>query len=69
MISALEGLDSFYSRYRVARARVDSSKMKMLFIYALADPVVSLEELFASHPPIEKRIAFLRALKGAQIEA
>lgn len=69
MISALEGLDSFYSRYRVARARVDSSKMKMLFIYALADPVVSLEELFASHPPIEKRIAFLRALKGAPIEA
>ena len=69
MIAALEGLDSFYSRYRVARARVDASKIKMLFIYALADPFVSLEELFASHPPIPKRIAFLRALKGTPIEA
>jgi len=69
MIAALEGLDSFYSRYRVARARVNASKMKMLFIYALADPFVGLEELFASHPPIPKRIAFLRALKGAPIEA
>jgi heat shock protein HtpX len=69
MIAALEGLDSFYSRYRAARARVDTSKMKMLFIYALADPAVGLEELFATHPPIEKRIAFLRALKGTPIEA
>ncbi len=63
MISALQGLDDFYSRHRVARARVDSSKMKMLFIYALADPFVSLEELFATHPPIPKRIQFLRSLK------
>ncbi|MCS7104740.1 MAG: zinc metalloprotease HtpX [Thermofilaceae archaeon] len=62
MISALQGLDSFYRTYRTARAKVDSSKLKMLFIYALADPFVSLEELFASHPPIPKRIAFLRSL-------
>ncbi|MEM0318385.1 MAG: M48 family metalloprotease, partial [Candidatus Nezhaarchaeales archaeon] len=65
MIGALQALDSFYSRYRTAKARVDSSKMKMLFIYALADPFVSLEELFATHPPIPKRIAFLRSLKGS----
>lgn len=64
MIGALEALDSFYARYKAARARVDSSKLKMLFIYALADPFVSLEELFATHPPIPKRIAFLRSLKG-----
>ncbi|MEM2299078.1 MAG: zinc metalloprotease HtpX [Thermofilaceae archaeon] len=65
MIGALQALDSFYSRYRTAKARVDSSKMKMLFIYALADPFVSLEELFATHPSIPKRIAFLRSLKGS----
>lgn len=69
MIAALEGLDSFYSRYKAARARVETSKMKMLFVYALAEPFVSLEELFATHPQIPKRIAFLKALKGAWIEA
>ena len=67
MIAALESLDSFYSRYKAARAKVDSSKLKMLFIYALADPFV--EELFATHPPVAKRIAFLRTLKTARAGA
>lgn len=69
MISALEGLEAFYSRYRAARAKVDSSKLKALFIYALADPFIGLEELFATHPPIQKRVAFLRSLESARIKA
>lgn len=62
MISALSSLDAFYKRYRGAMARVDASKLKMLFIYALANPAFGLEELLATHPPIEKRIEFLRAI-------
>ncbi len=69
MIKALRSLNSFYSRYKAAKAKVDSSKLKMLFIYALADPYVSFEELLSTHPPIEKRIVFLAALKGTPIEA
>lgn len=69
MIKALRSLNSFYSRYKAAKAKVDSSKLKMLFIYALTDPYVSFEELLSTHPPIEKRIAFLSTLKGAPIEA
>jgi heat shock protein HtpX len=69
MISALASLDAFYNRYRVAKARIDDSKLKMFFIYALAEPFVSLEELLATHPPIEKRIAFLESLKQGSIEA
>ena len=65
MISALQRLDAFYKRFRGALAEVSTSKLKMLYIYALASPVFSLEELFATHPPIEKRVAFLRSLKGA----
>lgn len=64
MISALASLDSFYKRYRGAMAQVETSKLKMLYIYALASPAYGLEELFATHPPIQKRIAFLRALKS-----
>jgi heat shock protein HtpX len=69
MISALASLDAFYNRYRVAKARIDDSKLKMFFIYALAEPFISLEELLATHPPIEKRIAFLESLKQGPIEA
>jgi len=65
MISALQRLDAFYKRFRGALAEVSASKLKMLYIYALASPVFGLEELFATHPPIEKRVAFLRSLKGA----
>ena len=65
MISALQKLDAFYKRYRGAFAEVSASKLKMLYIYALASPVFSLEELFATHPSIEKRVAFLRSLAGA----
>uniref|UniRef100_A0A7C4B9R4 Protease HtpX homolog n=1 Tax=Thermofilum pendens TaxID=2269 RepID=A0A7C4B9R4_THEPE len=65
MISALQKLDAFYKRYRGALAEVSASKLKMLYIYALASPVFSLEELFATHPSIEKRVAFLRSLVGA----
>jgi heat shock protein HtpX len=69
MISALASLDSFYNRHEVARTKVDESKLKMLFIYAFAEPFISLEELLATHPPIQRRIAFLRSLKQGQIEA
>jgi len=69
MARALEELDSYYARSRHARAVVKDSKLKMLFIYALADPFVSLEELLSTHPPIRKRIAFLMSLSGREIEA
>lgn len=68
MARALEELDSYYSRSRRARAVVGDSKLKMLFIYALADPFISLEELLSTHPPISKRIEFLRSLPE-EIEA
>lgn len=69
MISALASLDSYYGSREVAKRRVEDSKLKMFFIYALAEPLVSLEELLATHPPIEKRIAFLEALKRTSLRA
>lgn len=69
MIRALHALNSFYSRYKVAKAKVDSSKLKMLFIYALTDPYIGFEELLSTHPPIEKRITFLSSLRGTSIKA
>ncbi|MEM1508473.1 MAG: zinc metalloprotease HtpX [Thermofilaceae archaeon] len=69
MIGALHSLNSFYNRYKAARAKVDSSKLKMLFIYALTDPYIGFEELLSTHPPIEKRIAFLSSLRGTSIKA
>jgi heat shock protein HtpX len=67
MIGALKSLDSFYRRY--GRSYIESSKLRTLFIYALAEPFVGLEELLSTHPPIWKRIAFLESLLGREIKA
>lgn len=69
MARALEALDLYYQRNRYGRAVVGGSKMKMLFIYAFADPFISLEELLSTHPPIQKRLEFLSMLEGSPIEA
>lgn len=68
MIGALRSLDKFY-RSTGARKLIADSKIKPLFIYALAEPLVGLEELLSTHPPIYKRIAFLESLIGKEIEA
>jgi heat shock protein HtpX len=62
MSSALQALDRFYSRYRSARDIIRNSKMSAFFIYALAEPFIGLEELLSTHPPIYKRIEFLKTL-------
>jgi len=67
MIGALRSLDSFYRRY--GKSYIESSKLRTLFIYALAEPFVGLEELLSTHPPIWKRIAFLESLLGREIKA
>lgn len=61
MIGALESLDRFYKGYG-AKRWIEDSKIKMLFIYALSEPFIGLEEVLSTHPPIRKRIAFLRTL-------
>lgn len=66
MIRALKSLDRFY-RSTGAKVVIDNSKLKPLFIYALADAFIGLEELLATHPPIYKRIAFLENLIGKEI--
>lgn len=68
MINALKSLDKFY-KYTGAKTLISNSKLKPLFIYALADVFVGLEELLTTHPPIHKRIAFLESLIGKEIEA
>jgi len=67
MINALKSLDSFYRKY--GKSYVESSKLKTLFIYALAEPFIGLEELLSTHPPIWKRVAFLESLLGKEIRA
>jgi len=67
MINALKSLDSFYRRY--GKSYIESSKLKTLFIYALAEPFIGLEELLSTHPPIWKRVAFLESLLGKEIRA
>lgn len=67
MIGALKSLDSFYRRY--GKSYIESSRLKTLFIYALAEPFIGLEELLSTHPPIWKRIAFLESLLGREIRA
>ncbi len=67
MINALKSLDSFYRRY--GKSYVESSKLKTLFIYALAEPFIGLEELLSTHPPIWKRVEFLESLLGREIKA
>lgn len=68
MISALKSLDRFYKNTG-ARVVIDNSKIRTLFIYALAEPFIGLEELLSTHPPIHKRIAFLESLVGTEIKA
>ncbi|MEM1560001.1 MAG: zinc metalloprotease HtpX [Ignisphaera sp.] len=68
MINALKSLDKFY-RSTGAKAIVANSRLKPLFIYALTEPFVGLEELLSSHPPVYKRIAFLETLLGREITA
>ncbi|MDK6028938.1 zinc metalloprotease HtpX [Ignisphaera sp. 4213-co] len=62
MISALQSLDRFYNTHRGALTRLEGNKIKALFIYAFAEPFMGLEEVLATHPPIHKRIAFLKTL-------
>lgn len=62
MISALQSLDRYYSVNKRAFTRLEGSKIKALFIYAFAEPFIGLEEILATHPPIYKRIAFLKTL-------
>lgn len=68
MINALRSLDRFY-RSTGAKKLIANSKLKPLFIYALAEPFINLEELLATHPPIYKRIQFLESLTGKEIKA
>ncbi|MEM2851604.1 MAG: zinc metalloprotease HtpX [Ignisphaera sp.] len=68
MIGALESLDRFYRSYGVRRW-IEDSKIKTLFIYALSEPFIGLEEVLSTHPPIYKRISFLKTLIGNLIEA
>ena len=68
MIGALESLDRFYRGYG-AKRWVEDSKIKALFIYALSEPFIGLEEVLSTHPPIYKRISFLKTLIGRAIEA
>ncbi|MCS7111729.1 MAG: zinc metalloprotease HtpX, partial [Ignisphaera sp.] len=63
MIGALESLDRFYKSYRAERWIADS-KIKTLFIYALSEPFIGLEEVLSTHPPIRKRVSFLKTLAG-----
>jgi heat shock protein HtpX len=67
MISALQSLEKFYGRYRSARSVVENSKIRALFIYALTEPFIGLEELLSTHPPTRKRIEFLKTLTIADI--
>lgn len=67
MIGALKSLDSFYKHY--GKSYIANSKIKTLFIYAFTEPFIGLEELFATHPPIWKRVAFLETLLGREIRA
>jgi len=68
MIGALESLDKFYRSYG-AKRWIEDSKIKALFIYALSEPFIGLEEVLSTHPPIYKRISFLKTLVGRFIEA
>lgn len=68
MIKALKSLDQFY-RATGAKKLIAESKLKPLFIYALADAFISLEEIFSTHPPIRKRVLFLESLIGKEIKA
>lgn len=68
MINALKSLDRFY-RATGARRIIANSRLKPLFIYALAEPFINIEELLSTHPPIYKRITFLESLIGREIEA
>ncbi len=62
MISALRRIDSFYRTFPRARAVIDHSKLRTLFIYAFTSPFMDLSEVLATHPPIHKRIMFLQSL-------
>lgn len=68
MINALKSLDKFY-RTTNARRVIANNKLKLLFIYALTESFIGLEELLSTHPPIYKRITFLESLIGKGIEA
>ncbi|MEM4788702.1 MAG: zinc metalloprotease HtpX [Ignisphaera sp.] len=68
MINALKSLDRFY-RSTGAKTIIANSKLKPLFIYALAESFMGLEELLSTHPPVYKRIAFLETLLGREIRA